>query len=142
MKRILLILGLFVLLIPSYAQSLEGHLTGGEDSASKNAISIFRPTPEVQGFRVCIFSGSEQDARTKAKQNLELCYTQYPDMTGEIKYEAPIFKVIVGVCATRIEAIQLLSKLKPSFPKAFIMSCSIPIQEFVSESEQADTTAM
>jgi len=139
MKSYLLFFSFLLFASSAFAQTAENFLKGGEDEASRNAIQNFKSTPTVQGFRVCLFIGSDQNARSEAKQTLELCYSSFPDIDGEIVYEAPIFKVIVGACIDRIEATRLLARLQPSFPKAFIMSCSISVTDFLKK-EVVDTT--
>jgi len=143
MKQFISFLLLTMIWMSAKSQSTDNQLTGGEDATSKSAIESFKSTPEVQGYKVCIFSGSEQDAREHAKQDLELCYTTFPDINGEIVYDAPIFKVLVGACVNRIEAIRLLARLKATFPKSFVMSCAIAIDDFVKkESQASDSTQM
>ena len=139
MRFYIFLLSLLFTAIATYSQTPENLLKGGEDEASRQAIQNFKSTPLVQAFKICLFIGSDQNARSEAKQSLELCYSSFPDIEGDIVYEAPIFKVLVGACVDRIEATRLLARLQPSFPKAFVMSCSIPITDFLKK-EMPDTT--
>lgn len=140
MKSLLFFFSLLFAVSAAFSQSAENFLKGGEDEQSRQAIQNFKSTPVVQGYRICLFVSSSQNARTESKQVLELCYSSFPDIEGEIVYEAPIFKVLVGACIDRIEATRLLSRLQPSFPKSFIMSCSMPVTDFLKK-EVTDTSA-
>lgn len=85
----------------------------------------------VNGFRVCVFNGTQQDARTLASGAVGTVRKHYADMETKMIYDAPVFKVLVGVCLNRIEATMLLAKLRALFPNSFIVNDKIQLTDFV-----------
>jgi hypothetical protein len=52
-----------------------------------------------------------------------------PQLKTYVTYDNPYFKVTAGNCTTQEEALILLERVKPSFPKAFIMRENISMEE-------------
>lgn len=73
-----------------------------------------------KGWRVCIFSDNGQDAREGAREAKSAFRELFPQTNVYDAYDTPYFKVTVGDCLTEEEAIILLERVKPRFPKAFI----------------------
>jgi len=83
-------------------------------SQSQNARLRFK------GWRVCIFSDNTADARAGAFAAIKTFEENYPDVALYNGYESPYFRVSVGNCTTSEEAIILLERVRPLFPKAFV----------------------
>lgn len=84
----------------------------------------------VSGYRIVIFMSNAQTARRDAVAAQESFTALFPQEQSYLSYENPYFKVAVGNCTTKEEAIILLGRLRGSFPKAFIMRENIAITEF------------
>lgn len=110
-----------------------------QDSKSTVAIASASTVPDarVAGFRVCIFFDNSQSARSAAQSALGLFQSTMPSYTGEVQYSNPTFKVLVGDCLTRIEATQLLGRVKGQFPKAFIVNEMISLDRIGKGIEMA-----
>ena len=85
----------------------------------------------VNGYRIVIFMSNAQSARTEALAARESFETMYPDERSYVTYENPYFKVAVGNCTSQEEAIILMERIRPTFPKAFLMRETIPASELV-----------
>ena len=79
----------------------------------------------ISGYRVRIFFDNKQTARNES----ELTVSRFRELYGEIAvyrtYTNPYFKVTVGDCRTRSEAMHLLSRIKRNFPSAFVVKENI-----------------
>lgn len=87
---------------------------------------------KANGFRIVIFFDNGSTARSEAERIMEEFSKGYPDVSCDIRYENPYFKVLAGNCVTSEEAVVLLGRVKLSFPEAYIMREEIPIQNFVT----------
>lgn len=87
----------------------------------------------VNGYRIVIFMSNAQSARTEALAARESFETMYPDERSYVTYENPYFKVAVGNCTSQEEAIMLMERIRPTFPKAFLMRETIPASELVQK---------
>lgn len=85
----------------------------------------------VNGYRIVIFMSNAQTARTEALAARENFEAMYPDERSYVTYENPYFKVAVGNCTSQEEAIILMERIRPAFPKAFLMRETIPASELV-----------
>ncbi len=86
---------------------------------------------EIAGYRVCIFNDNGQDARQQAETVKAEFEESYPNINTYIVYENPYFKVSIGDCLSSEEAVMLLGRVSPLFPKAFIKSESIKLSEMI-----------
>ncbi len=83
----------------------------------------------IKGFRVVIFFDNSSTARAKAEEAILTFNSIYPDVRSYMDYENPYFKVLVGGCVTSEEAIVLLGRITPNFPKAYITREEIKLSE-------------
>lgn len=103
-----------------------------EDSPSRRATSFDAPRQErVAGFRVCIFVDNSQSARSAATATQSQVVELFPSVPVYVSYPNPDWKVTAGDCLTRAEATVLLGRLRPVFPKAFIVNDMIPLSAFI-----------
>ncbi len=79
----------------------------------------------IQGWRVRIFFDNKQDARSVSEQTVENFRRTYPGVPVYRSYSAPFFKVTVGDCRTRSEAMQLLQTVRSDYPSAFVIKETI-----------------
>lgn len=75
---------------------------------------------QFKGWRVCIFSDNTADARAGALAAIKTVEEQFPDIPVYDSYASPYFRVSVGNCTSTEEAIILLERVRPQFPKAFV----------------------
>lgn len=82
-------------------------------------------TRTLSGYRVRIFFDNRQSARHESEQTLIRFRAMYPDVAVYRTYTNPYFKVTVGDCRTRSEAMKLLSRIKGNFSSAFVVKENI-----------------
>lgn len=77
---------------------------------------------KVKGnFSIRIYSDSGQSAREVSSQILSRFVRQFPGTPATRTYNSPYFMVTVGKYEDRREAEKALSKIRPAFPRAFIV---------------------
>ena len=89
-------------------------------------------TRTLSGYRVRIFFDNKQSARNESEQTLIRFRALYPDVAVYRTYTNPYFKVTVGDCRTKSEAMKLLSRIKGNFSSAFVVKENIgypPVDE-------------
>ena len=79
------------------------------------------PKRTLSGYRVRIFFDNKQSARHESEQTLKRFRAMYRDVAVYRTYTNPYFKVTVGDCRTKSEAMKLLSRIKGNFPSAFVV---------------------
>ena len=92
------------------------------------AASTVRPQ-SVNGYRIMLFMSNSQSARTDAFAACDSLAGRMPSLPTYVTYDNPYFKVTAGNCTSQEEALILLERIKPTFPKAFIMRENIPLEE-------------
>ena len=95
----------------------------------------------VKGFRIVIFFDNGSSARANAEAAIMNFNALYPDVRSYMGYENPYFKVLVGGCVTSEEAIVLLGRIAPNFPKAYITREDIKLTELAQPKYVAEPTA-
>lgn len=83
----------------------------------------------VNGYRIMLFMSNSQSARADAFAACDSLALRMPQLKTYVTYDNPYFKVTAGNCTTQEEALILLERVKPTFPKAFIMRENIPMEE-------------
>ena len=83
------------------------------------------PQRSLSGFRVRIFFDNKQTARVESENTLKKFEQMYPDILAYMTYSNPYFKVTVGDCRTRSEAMALLRRIRKEFPSAFVVKENI-----------------
>ena len=82
-------------------------------------------TRTISGYRVRIFFDNKQTARQESEQTLKRFVGLYHDVVAYRTYTNPYFKVTVGDCRTKSEAMALLARIKRNFPSAFVVKENI-----------------
>ena len=104
------------------------HEVGTAAEAVRKSDAATKPET-VKGFRIVIFFDNSSTARAKAEEAIMHFNAIYPDVRSYMDYENPYFKVLVGSCVTSEEAIVLLGRITPNFPKAYITREEIKLTE-------------
>jgi hypothetical protein len=101
----------------------------------------YNNTHRIDGFRVRIFRDNGANSRQRSQEERERFQQLCPEISTYLTYDNPYFKVAVGDFRTKDEALALLFKIKPSFPKAFIIAESIhlpPLQRKGTRQDDGD----
>lgn len=109
------------------------------DSDVQSAVNSRRAKDKIWGYTVCLFADNGQDARVTAKNNHNKIKDLMPYEFSEVTYENPFFKVYVGRCLNRTEAVRLLGRVKGEFPRAIISVKEFDVAVFGEERIIPDT---
>lgn len=110
------------------------HEVGSAAEAVRRSDSTQGPAT-IKGFRIVIFFDNGSSARANAEAAITTFNSLYPDVRSYMGYENPYFKVLVGACVTSEEAIILLGRITPNFPKAYITREEIKLSELAQPKE-------
>ncbi len=131
MKRLVLLL---LFLVSSHCASAQwGAVSVTLDSDAERAIGSQKVAQKKSGFAVCIFADNGQSARGQASEYLRDVKMLLPYEPSVMEYENPFFKVYVGECYNRSEAVRLLGILKGQFPRAVISIREYDLEIFAKE---------
>ncbi|MBS1544953.1 MAG: SPOR domain-containing protein [Bacteroidetes bacterium] len=84
-----------------------------------DSINRFNVTRKfIEGYTIQIYSGQNREEAMNSKKKL---LTDIPDLTGELEYSQPKFRVKVGSYYSRLEAQKDLYRLKKIFPNAILV---------------------
>jgi len=75
----------------------------------------------VPGYRIRIFSDSGIGAKEEQQRVRARFLSLYPGIDAYYHYEEPYFKVYVGDCRTRSEALKLYDRVKENFPNPILV---------------------
>ena len=82
-------------------------------------------TRTLGGYRIRIFFDNKQTARVESEETLKRFESMFHDVVAYRTYANPYFKVTVGDCRTKSEAMALLGRIKADFPSAFVVKENI-----------------
>ena len=74
----------------------------------------------VPGYRIRIYSESGIGAKNEQQQVRARFLSLYPGMDAYNRYDAPYFKIYVGDCRTKSEALKLQDRIAKDFPNSII----------------------
>ena len=74
----------------------------------------------VPGFRIRIYSESGLGAKQEQQQIRARFLSLYPGIDAYNRYDEPYFKIYVGDCRTRSDALKLHDRISKEFPNSFI----------------------
>ncbi len=130
MKQLISFLILFVLGQTIQAQDCNGpagKLTINKDPRIDGILyqrkNLIGKTPEMQGYRIQVYQGSNRYLAQRTKSDLENQYSNTVDIY--YTYESSEFKIRLGDFRSRIEAQYLLHQLTEKYPSAFIVPAKI-----------------
>ncbi len=75
----------------------------------------------IRGYRIRIYSESGLGAKEEQQRQKARFLTLFPDIDAYYRYDEPYFKIYVGDCRTRSEALKLVDRIKREFPNTFIV---------------------
>lgn len=78
----------------------------------------------INGFTIQIYAGMKREDALNAKKNLSV---SLPDLSSEVEYAQPNFRVKVGKYYTRIDAQSDYLSIKKYFPTAIVIPDKVPI---------------
>lgn len=79
----------------------------------------------VDGFTIQIYSGQNREDAMNAKKKMA---TEIPNLTANLQYQQPKFRVTVGKYFSKLEAYQDLSRIRRSFSAAILVPDKIAIR--------------
>jgi hypothetical protein len=82
----------------------------------------------VPGYRIRIYSESGLGAKEDQQRVRARFLSLFPGIDAYYRYDEPYFKVYVGDCRTRSEALKLMDQVKKKFPNAILREDFINIQ--------------
>jgi len=82
----------------------------------------------VPGYRLRIFSESGVGAKQEQQKVRARFLSLYPGLDAYNRYDEPYFKVYVGDCRTKSEALKLKDMIARNFPNSFIMPSEINLK--------------
>ena len=75
----------------------------------------------VPGYRIRIFSESGIGAKEEQQRIRASFLSNFPDIDAYYVYDEPYFKLYVGDCRTRSEALKLYDRIKEKFPNPILV---------------------
>jgi len=88
----------------------------------------------VPGYRIRIYSESGIGSKEGQQRVRARFLSLYPDIDAYYRYDEPFFKVYVGDCRTRSEALKLYDRVKKNFPNPILREDYINITPAKSRS--------
>jgi hypothetical protein len=85
----------------------------------------------ISGFRLQLYFGSGEKARTEAERIKTEFLSSYPDISVYLKFKSPDFIVRVGDFRSRSEALKMQKSLIYQYPNAFIVADDIEMPELI-----------
>ena len=82
----------------------------------------------VPGYRIRIFSESGIGAKEEQQRIRASFLSEFPEIDAYYRYDEPYFKVYVGDCRTRSEALKLYDLIEDKFPNPIIREDYIHIK--------------
>ncbi len=82
----------------------------------------------VPGYRIRIFSESGVGAKEEQQRVRASFLSEFPEIDAYYRYDEPYFKVYVGDCRTRSEALKLYDLIKKEFPNPILREDYINIK--------------
>ncbi len=98
---------------PTMERALRSHIISNADK-------------KISGFRVRIYYDNKQTSRVESAEIVDAFHSRYRGIRAYRSYDNPYFKVTVGDCRTQSEALEILEKIKGTYPKSFI------VKEFIN----------
>ncbi len=84
----------------------------------------------LDGYTILIYSGQKREEAMETKKKM---VEQVPELTSNLQYQQPKFRVTVGKYYTRIEAQKDMVRLRKVFPNATLIPEKIMLDKFLSK---------
>ena len=82
----------------------------------------------IPGYRIRIYSESGIGSKEEQQRMRARFLSLYPDIDAYHRYDEPYFKVYVGDCRTRSEALKLYDRVKKNFDNLILVPDNINIK--------------
>jgi len=79
----------------------------------------------VDGYTLQVYSGTNREEAMDTKRRMA---SEVPDLTADLQYDQPKFKVTVGTYFSRLEAQKDLTEIKQFFPNTILVPERVPIR--------------
>lgn len=79
----------------------------------------------VDGYTIQIYSGQKREDAMNAKKKIS---ETNPELTANLQYQQPKFRVTIGKYYTKLEAYQDLTKVRASFPSAILIPEKVAVR--------------
>ena len=136
MKKILFLIFIFPLLLAAQTDttlSENGSITSinetGIDALVSKYENILKAKNGIEGWRVQLLFKAKQDEIKQLKIDF---INLYPEIPAYLEYDAPYYRVRVGNCRTKLEAIKIKHQISKNFPGAY------PVPEIINFSQLKD----
>lgn len=110
-----------------------------EHGTAASALRAMEVTPKdnvVRGYRVSIYIGNSQNARSVSESEMNRFKELFPDIPVYRNYKIPDFKVTVGNCLNAEEAIIIWGRVKGAFDRASVVREEIPLSLFIKQGDK------
>ena len=137
--RLFLLTSLLIFSFALFAQEdVEGEIKVYQDEAIRNLIGTPRTDTTIQGssiydddntvraypeenkrgnYRILVFSGNDKKrSKNEAMSKRDLVKGRFPEITVDVHYDSPVWKVRAGFYTNKIDAENALHVLKNAFP--------------------------
>ena len=84
-------------------------------------LEVQRKSNQKNGYRICIFADSGQEANRKAERVRSVFMSMYRNIQPYKIFNSPFWRVYVGDFKTKSEAMKFLRTLERNFPNAYIV---------------------
>lgn len=121
-------------------QSILDHINVQQDARIDSLLKVHIEMNErengTEGFRLEIYFGSGVQARNNAMQVRTEFLTEYPDVPIYMTFQSPNFKLRVGDCRTKSDALRLKNRIKKNYPNAFVVPDLIQFPKLYTDSNK------
>jgi len=133
MKKLFFLFTLFPFLLTAQTDttlSENGDITSinekGIDALVHKYENILKAKNGVEGWRVQLMFKAKQEEIKQLKIDF---IKLYPEIPAYLEYDAPYYRVRVGNCRTKLEAIKIKHQISKNFPGAY------PVPEIINFSQ-------
>ncbi len=106
------------------------------DTLLQNYMKVNQRRKGTEGFRVEIFFRSGVKAREEALKVKTEFLRSYPQESAYMSFQSPDFKIRVGDCRTKNEALKLKETIRKDYPNAFIVPDVIQFPKLYTDIKQ------
>jgi len=93
----------------------------GIDFVENQYIKSWKKIKKIDGYRIQITSFAGVNSKSLIEKTAIQFRQQFPDITYNISYSEPNFRLRVGNYQTKLEAYKALQAIAPLFPGAFVL---------------------
>lgn len=131
MRNVFLTLILTTFVTISYAQ--EGSVVVKADPRVDSLIALHvnhnQTYPLIEGYKIQIFKDSGNDALDAAHNMMDEFREEFPDIVVYLSFQEPYYRIRVGDFRTRLEALEVLGKIKKKYKNVWVIKDYIHLAE-------------